>query len=181
MRTESAHRGEVDRRGGEITAALITEMTPPLRAYCSRYLPDHSLADDAVQQTFEIALRSVQDLRDPHHVRAWLYTIARNESLRLLRAHAVSPQLEEQPDPLTPSPEAQSISSDIIGAIGAGLDTLPTLYRQAVVLRDVEGFTYAEIAEATGATLAAVKFRIYKGREIMMERLAPVLKEWRTP
>ena len=181
MRTESAHRGEVDRRGGEITAALITEMTPLLRAYCSRYLPDHSLAEDAVQQTFEIALRSIQELRDPHHVRAWLYTIARNESLRLLRAHAVSPQLEEQPDPLTPSPEAQSISSDIIGAIGAGLDTLPTLYRQAVVLRDVEGFTYAEIAEATGATLAAVKFRIYKGREMLMERLAPVLKEWRTP
>ena len=181
MRTGSADRGEQDRKGGEITAALITEMTPPLRAYCSRYLPDHSLAEDAVQQTFEIALRSVQDLRDPHHIRAWLYTIARNESLRLLRSHAPAPSADDQTDHLTPSPEAQSITNDILGTIGAGLDALPTLYRQAVVLRDVEGFSYAEIAKATDASLAAVKFRIFKGRELLMERLAPVLKEWRTP
>jgi RNA polymerase sigma-70 factor (ECF subfamily) len=156
-------------------------MTPLLRAYCCRYLSGRSLADDAVQQTFEIALRSAHEVRDPERIRSWLYTIARRESLRLLRAHAASSQVEDQPDPRTPSPEAQSISSDIIGAIGAGLETLPALYRQAVVLRDVEGLTYAEIADATGATLAAVKFRIYKGREMLMERLAPVLKEWRTP
>jgi RNA polymerase sigma-70 factor (ECF subfamily) len=181
MRTESANRGAVDRGGGEITAALIAEMTPLLRSYCCRYLSDRTLAHDAVQETFEIALRSAHGLRDPGRIRAWLYTIARRESLRLLRAHGTPPVVEDQPDPLTPSPESQSISSDIIGAIGAGLDTLPALYRQAVVLRDVEGLTYAEIAEATGATLAAVKFRIYKGREMMMERLAPVLREWRTP
>lgn len=181
MGTGSAHRGEQERRGGEISAALIIEMTPVLRAYCSRYLPDHSLAEDAVQQTFEIALRSADGLRDPERIRAWLYTIARHESLRLLRAHAPSPPVVDRADPGTPSPEAQSITNDIIEAIDAGLDGLPTLYRQAVVLRDVEGLTYAEIAQATGATLAAVKFRIYKGREMLMDRLAPMLKEWRTP
>ena len=182
MRTESIDRGETGpERGGEISAALVNEMTPLLRAFCRRYVLNSAVADDVVQQTFEIALRSSADLREPSKVRAWMFTIARRESLRVLRAHDSAPLPEDLSDDRTPSPESHTISSDIMGSITAGLDALPLLYRQAVVLRDIEGFSYAEIAATTGASLATVKFRIYKGREMLMEKLAPVIKEWRTP
>jgi DNA-directed RNA polymerase specialized sigma24 family protein len=45
----------------------------------------------------------------------------------------------------------------------------------------MEGLSYADIAEATGVSLASVKFRIFKGRELLMGKLGAVLKEWRTP
>ncbi len=168
-------------QGAQISSALMAEMRPLLITFCRRYLADASLADDAVQETFAIALRSIGSLRDPSRIRAWLYTIARRESLRLLPVRTTTPLSDDHPDVHTPTPEAQLISADMVDGIAKGLDALPTLYRQAVVLRDMEGFTYAEIAVATGATLASVKFRIFKGREMLMERLMPFMKEWRTP
>jgi RNA polymerase sigma-70 factor, ECF subfamily len=160
---------------------LFATLAPELRGYCRRFFADPSLADDAVQQTFEIALRSLPSLRDPERARAWMYSIARHECLRLLKQHASTPLSDDEPDSSLPSPEAQAITSDIITTIEHALEALPPIYRQAVVLRDMEGLSYADITEATGASLASVKFRIFKGRELLMGKLGAVLKEWRTP
>ena len=82
-----------------------------------------------------------------------MYSIARHECLRLLKQHASTPLNEDDPDLSLPSPEAQAITSDIITTIEQALEALPPIYRQAVVLRDMEGLSYADIAEATARPL----------------------------
>jgi RNA polymerase sigma factor (sigma-70 family) len=154
---------------------------PGLRAYCLRLLADPSLADDAVQQTFEIAVESYSSLRDPGRLKGWMFRIARNECLRLLAQPRALPLTEDHPADLSQSPAEMTTVSDFHQSIDRALDSLPPIYRQAVVLRDMEGFSYLEIATLTGVSLASVKFRIYKGRDLLMNALGSVLKEWRMP
>jgi RNA polymerase sigma-70 factor (ECF subfamily) len=152
---------------------------PALKNFCRRLLSDPALADDAVQQTFEIALRSLGDVRQAEKTRAWIFTIARNECYRLLRTSRTAALDEEAADDSIATPLDLTISSDVRSIVREAIDLLPPIYREAVVLRDMEGFTYAEIAQITGVAVTAVKFRIFKGRELLMERLEPVLKDWR--
>jgi RNA polymerase sigma-70 factor, ECF subfamily len=152
---------------------------PALKSFCRRLLSNPALADDAVQQTFEIALRSFGDVRQTEKTRAWIFTIARNECFRLLKTTRTASLDEEAADDSIATPLDLAITSDVHSIVREAIDLLPPIYREAVVLRDMEGFTYAEIAQITGVAASAVKFRIFKGRELLMERLEPVLKEWR--
>jgi RNA polymerase sigma-70 factor, ECF subfamily len=161
------------------TERAFRSHAPALKNFCRRLLSDPALADDAVQQTFEIALRSFGDLRDHEKSRAWIFMIARNECLRLLKTSQAIELSEDQPDESVSTPLEITITSDIRSIVKEAIDVLPSIYREAVVLRDMEGFTYAEIAQITGVAVSAVKFRIFKGREMLMERLGPVLKDWR--
>ncbi len=182
MKRQTTDRGTTPKAAPAVRPDdLFAALGPELRMYCRRFFADRSLADDAVQQTFEIALHSLPSLRDPDRAKAWMYSVARHECLRLLKQHASTSLDEDHPDDSIPSPEAQSISTDIITTIERALETLPPIYRQAVVLRDMEGLSYATISEATGISLASVKFRVFKGRELLMGKLGSELKEWRTP
>jgi RNA polymerase sigma factor (sigma-70 family) len=165
----------------EIVGNLFKSHAPEVRSFCRRLLSDANLADDAVQQTFEIALKSYGALRDSERSRAWIFQIARNECFRILD-HPRSMELdEEQMADLVSTPLHGAIDADVRSIVRGALDCLPHIYREAVLLRDMEGFTYAEIAGITGMAVSAVKFRIFKGRELLMEKLQPVLKEWRMP
>ncbi|HSQ76855.1 MAG TPA: RNA polymerase sigma factor [Bacteroidota bacterium] len=159
----------------------FNRFAPALRVYCVRLLADTALADDAVQQTFEIAIKSYPSVRDASRIKAWLFSVARNECLRLLAQPRALPMSEEYPDDSSQSPVELTAAADIRSRVQRALDSLPPIYRQAVALRDMEGLAYAEIASLTGVSLASVKFRIFKGRELLMSVLGPVLKEWRTP
>jgi RNA polymerase sigma-70 factor (ECF subfamily) len=154
---------------------------PALRSFCYRLLSDSALADDAVQQTFEIVLGSYGDLRDPARSRAWIFQIARNECFRLLKRPRHLQLEEGQTAGRVSTPFHAAVDSDVRSIVREAIDGLPHIYREAVVLRDMEGFSYAEIAVITGVAISAVKFRIYRGRELLMEMLQPVLKEWRMP
>lgn len=83
-----------------------------LHAYCWSLLHDHDAAADAVQDTFIVADKCIGQLRDPDRLRPWLYAIARNESLRQLRASARSAPFEEAGD----------VIDESAGDVGRGLD-----------------------------------------------------------
>jgi RNA polymerase sigma-70 factor (ECF subfamily) len=155
--------------------------SPALKNFCRRLLMDSALADDVVQQTFEIALRSFGDLRQPDKSRAWIFQIARNECLRILKTNRAAEWSDELAADTSPTPLDLTIGQDVRAIVTNAIEQLPGIYREAVVLRDMEGFTYAEIAQIAGVAISAIKFRIFRGRELLMERLDPVLKEWRMP
>jgi RNA polymerase sigma factor (sigma-70 family) len=161
--------------------ALFRANAPGIRSFCRRLLSDQMLADDAVQQTFEIVLGSFGSLRNPDHSRAWIFQIARNECYRLLKQPRHMELVDEECAHLVPTPLHATIDANIRMIVRDAIDTLSPIYREAVLLRDMEGFSYAEIAEITQVAPSAVKFRIFKGRELLMERLKPVLLEWRNP
>ena len=147
-----------------------------LYGYCFRLLRNTAEAEDAVHETFLKVSGGADSLTATGAFRSWVFRIARNESLMILRRkhghRAADP--DELSDETTPL--------EILMAKDAGevvrrvLDRLRVDYRDVLLLREVEGLSYAEIALVTEATLDSVKSRIFKARKALQQNL----ERWKT-
>ena len=137
-------------------------------------------AEDLVQETYLKAFRASAQFERGTNLKAWLFTILHN-TFRNLRRHDVrspvdvdSETVENAADLVAQdqTPE-QLLTRDTLDAdLQAALDALPEAFRQAVWLRDVEEFSYAEIARIVGVPIGTVMSRISRGRKLLYERLA---------
>jgi RNA polymerase sigma-70 factor (ECF subfamily) len=137
-------------------------------------------AEDLVQDTFLKAFRSAHQFEPGTNLKAWLFTILHNTFRNIRRHDGRSPvdvdseAVERAPNagPADESPE-QILSRRTLDAdLQAALDELPDAFRQAVWLRDVEEFTYAEIAEMLNVPIGTVMSRISRGRRMLFEKLS---------
>jgi RNA polymerase sigma-70 factor (ECF subfamily) len=139
---------------------------------------DKQLAEDIAQDTLMKAWLALPTLRDQGSIRGWVLRIAHNtsiSSLRARRAIVVDPhELPESTVPADGSVEARVQSDAVVGEFLAALDTLDELSRSIVVLRELEGLTYDEIAEVLNVPLPTVKTRLLRARR----RLGSTLREW---
>jgi RNA polymerase sigma-70 factor (ECF subfamily) len=124
-----------------------------------RLLDDPRDVEEATQDVFVQAWRNLRRFRGDARLFTWLYRIAVNEALmRSRRTRAAVQELDARlPAPPDPEPGLRDL-------LVRELASLPFEYRAAVVLRDVEGLTNAEVAEALGVSVAAAKSRIHRGR-----------------
>jgi len=138
----------------------------------ARMVPDPDQAADVVQEAFFSAYRNLASFRGGI-VRSWLSRIAVNAAMDLQRARKrrpVQPYPELEDDSWQPpagedaDPERQVVTAERVKALNAALAAIGDDQRAAIVLFDVEGFDYAEIAEMTGVSLGTVKSRIHRGR-----------------
>jgi len=138
----------------------------------ARMVPDPDQAADVVQEAFFSAYRNLASFRGGI-VRSWLSRIAVNAAMDLQRARKrrpVQPYPELEDDSWQPpagedaDPERQVVTAERVTALNAALAAIGDDQRAAIVLFDVEGFDYAEIAEMTGVSLGTVKSRIHRGR-----------------
>ena len=137
-------------------------------------------ADDLVQDTYLKAFRSSAQFERGTNLKAWLFTILHN-TFRNVRRHDVrspvdvdSETVERAADVMA---EAQTpellLTRDLLDAdLQAALDSLPDAFRQAVWLRDVEEFSYAEIARILNVPIGTVMSRISRGRRMLFEKLS---------
>ena len=126
-------------------------------------------AEDVTQTAFLNAFRALQHGDRPERPRAWLLTIAQNVARRRFRARALRPQ-EVELDPelhAAPAPEGPSGAE-----IRRALLRLRPNHRAALVLREIGGLSYAEVAEALGLSLSAVETLIFRARRALREELA---------
>jgi len=127
-------------------------------------------ADDVVQDAYLRAFRGFSGYRGGD-ARTWLLRIVRNTSytwLRQRRGETVSEgadELGELPDYDAVDPEAQLIGQADAARVRTALDTLPVELREAVVLRELEGLSYKEIAEVADVPLGTVMSRLSRGRK----------------
>jgi RNA polymerase sigma-70 factor (ECF subfamily) len=141
-------------------------------------------ADDVTQETFLSAWRHAGSFQGTGSVRGWLLTIAHHAAGRHLRRKAGEPAdplpLEDlglaagygaEPAAETPTPETDVAEAERRRALKAALDALPDADREILVLRDLEGLTGPEAAEALGLTLAAMKTRLHRARLKLMAAL----------
>jgi len=172
-------------RGGDLEAfnALVAAYQDRVYNLCLRMLGSQQAAEDATQETFISAYRNLERVRGAS-VRPWLFRIAANVSIDELRrrkrqAHVsldapLRQDGEERSldvaDP-TPGPEQFALRGELKLAISVELQRLPADQRLAVVLCDVEGLSYEEIAEAMGSSVGTVKSRISRGRARLREAL----------
>lgn len=134
-------------------------------------------AEDLVQDTLLRAWRSI-DTFDGAHPRAWLLTIMRNAEIN--RHRRQRPELLDDPDHTTDresSGSDESAEDVVVGrtfdtVVDAALVALPTKFRQAVLLVDVDGLSYAEAADALGIPEGTVMSRLHRARTRIRQRLA---------
>src|SRR5690349_85704 len=139
-------------------------------------------AEDLVQETYLKAFRAAESFTPGTNLRAWLFTIlhntARNRFRDLAReAVSVDSELVERAAELPSAggagetPESLLLRATLAPELQAAIDALPDVFRQAVWLRDVEEFSYAEIAEMLSIPVGTVMSRISRGRRLLFDRL----------
>jgi RNA polymerase sigma-70 factor (ECF subfamily) len=137
-------------------------------------------AEDLVQDTYLKAFRSAAQFEPGTNLKAWLFTILHNTFLNR-RRRAVREPVAVEPDEIdrasvdlpaaNVTPEQLLLRDSLDGDLQAALDALPEAFRQAVWLRDVEEFSYAEIAAMLQVPIGTVMSRISRGRRLLYERL----------
>jgi len=161
-------------KGGDLDAFndLVACYQDHLYALVVRMVPDRDQASDAVQEAFFSAYRNMGGFRGGS-VRSWLSRIAVNAAMDAQRAKKRRPvqpypELDDEswqpPAGADADPISTALTVERTGALNAALAAITTDQRTAIVLFDVEGYDYAEIADMTGVSLGTVKSRIHRGR-----------------
>jgi RNA polymerase sigma-70 factor (ECF subfamily) len=143
-------------------------------------------AEDLVQETYLKAFRSADRFEPGTNLRAWLFTILHNTALNRARdrardAVAVDSEIVDRAADAPPlgglsagaseTPESLLIRETMAPELQAAIDALPESFRQAVWLRDVEEFSYAEIAKMLSIPIGTVMSRISRGRHLLFDTL----------
>jgi len=144
-------------------------------------------AKDVLQDTLLAAARGIRDFRGASSVSTWLYTIARSFCIKRRRRSKFAPEQEASLDSPEPGLEALQIADttrpadeelagrQVEGALEQAIGALDPMYREVLVLRDVEGLSAPEVGEIMGLTVEAVKSRLHRARLTVREALAPLL------
>lgn len=160
-----------------------------LYRHALRIVGTTSDAEDIVQEALFSAWRSIASFQGPSF-RAWLFRIATNRALDHLRSRKRRPELPLDPpdddditwaEPIAPGPDLTQLAGDreALAAVETALGALPADQRTALLLRDVEGFAYEEIAVITSVEIGTVKSRIHRGRLAVRNTL--ISQGWRGP
>ncbi len=169
---------------GDVSAfnQLVLQYQQTVYNVVLRMLGDRDTAADVTQDTFIAALRGVQSFRAGSSFRAWLLRIASNQACDQWRrahrhAHESLDNLTDEDEPHAASilstliatgdevnPEENLLTHELQDLITQGLQTLSLEQREAVILCDIQGLSYEEIAMTTHSTLGTVRSRIARGR-----------------
>jgi len=158
-------------------ASLYEKYKNGVYAYCFRLLRDTETAEDALQSVFTKALESIRTLDDPSAFKYWLFMIARNEvygMIRRLRSPNRAKALDESDEPQDPeTPLTHAVQSNQNDILQEQLGQLKPEYREVLILREYEQFSYRELAALTGDTEGSVRARIFKARKALAGKLKP--------
>jgi RNA polymerase sigma-70 factor (ECF subfamily) len=163
--------------------AEVLTYLEPLYATALRLTRNRADAQDLVQDTLVKAFRFADRFERGTNLKAWLYTILHNTWRNRRRDAArnavdVDSDLVEEAAAVADGPSSADTPERILlrdsldTDLQAALDALPEAFRQAVWLRDVEEFTYGEIAQMLGIPIGTVMSRISRGRRLLFERLS---------
>jgi RNA polymerase sigma factor (sigma-70 family) len=174
-------------RAGDQDAFGELVMSHADRVYAAlrRFGLDASEADEVAQEVFVRAWRGLARFEQRSLFSTWLYRIAFNEAQRRLsrrRPARAEPDPDRDdvvlslPESAALGPEAQTLDREFDRALERALSQLPSDWRAAVVLRDVEGLSTKEAAEIVGVREAAFKSRLHRGRMQLRALLEPYLR-----
>ena len=173
--------------------ALVAQFKGRVFATAYRLMGDRNDAEDQAQEVFIKVYRGINDLDDPSGVASWIYRITVNTCYDALGKRQRSPSTTtltplvsdedtemQYADTVTPTPEETALQRELRACLEGTLQQLGLPDRAALVLRDVEGRPYQEIADTFAIGLSAVKMRIHRARlafHQLFEQICPEL--WR--
>lgn len=150
---------------------LLSELQPDIRRYARRQCHRSSAVEDVVQEALIVLYRRVGSVRDPLALAGWVFRVVTRlcmlPVLGLMRgAEQLSERHEAEHFARMPTHE---LRLDLVRA----LESLPAMYREVVLLRDMEQLTIGEAAERLGITREATKSRLHRARALLREYLQP--------
>lgn len=177
----------------EAFASLIAQYHGPIYSLVARTIHNPSDAPDLVQEIFIKVFRGIRSFKGDSSLRTWMYRIAVHEASnqrRWWRRHAerevaLDAETGGEDEGLSlletlaaagDSPFDAAAQNELRMQVEAALREVPEPYRTTVVLRDIEGFAYEEIAEILDVQLGTVKSRLMRGRARLKEQLVPMMR-----
>ena len=166
---------------------LAMEFMAPLYTAALRMTRNPADAEDLVQETYLKAYRAFAGFEAGTNLKAWLYRILTNTYINSYRAKKRRPEIADvedvedlylyrrlsgdQPTGLGRSAEDEALDRFTDVEVKEAIESLPDTFRMAVLLADVEGFSYKEIAEITDVPIGTVMSRIHRGRKALQKAL----------
>ena len=144
------------------------ELDARIRPYVERRIRSSADADDVVQDVFVRMQRGLSDLRDEERFGPWVYRVARSAIADHLRARARRAGREAAVDAELALPEpdvADRLEGELSECVALFVARLPSPYREAITLTELQGLTQKEAAELAGVSLSGMKSRVQRGRE----------------
>jgi RNA polymerase sigma-70 factor (ECF subfamily) len=167
---------------------LVLKYQRKIMRLLSRMIRDPSEIEDVAQEAFIKAYRALPQFRGESAFYTWLYRIAINTARNWQVANGrrpSTPTVVENEDGETFSqidnlmdistPESVLASRQVVETVNATIDALPEDLKTAIVLREIEGLSYEEIAESMGCPIGTVRSRIFRAREAIAAQLRPIL------
>jgi RNA polymerase sigma-70 factor (ECF subfamily) len=180
---ERAQRG--DKRAFEL---LVAKYQRKLGRLLSRFIRDGAEVEDVTQEAFIKAYRALPSFRGESAFYTWLYRIGINTAKNYLVAQgrraptttgfdSEDAENFEDGEQLRDvnTPENEMMSKQIATTVNETMDALPEELRTAIVLREIDGLSYEEIAAVMNCPIGTVRSRIFRARETIAERLRPML------
>jgi RNA polymerase sigma-70 factor (ECF subfamily) len=170
---------------------LVIKYERRIQRLIGRMVRDVDLVEDIAQETFIRAYRALAQFRGDAQFYTWLYRIAVNTAKKFLMDLKRNPTVSENSfksaddDETSPveneltspeTPEAVLASKEIAEMVNAVMDALPEELRLAITLREIEGLTYEEIADAMSCPIGTVRSRIFRAREAISLKIKPMLE-----
>lgn len=172
---------------------LLERSEPIVRNTLRRLAPDWKNINDLTQEALIRIWRSIDRLRNVRSFRAWVHHIVTNLFYDELRKRSRQVQVVSMDEPVvsdddlsqttrdivdnSPQPEERLLAGELSNLLQDAMSSIPPNFREAAVLRDVEGFSYEEIAKIMHSELGTVKSRIARARTKIQQRLSPYLRE----
>lgn len=141
--------------------------------FCVRMLTDYAAAQDALQETFIRVYEHRYECRG-ENFNAWVYTIARRVCYNSLRSKKAFDEFNEE---FHCQQKQQFTDTSVQLIIQKALDQMPFVLKEALVLREYEGYSYQEIADIIGSDLSLAKVRVHRARLLLRKILAPIMEE----
>lgn len=169
---------------------LVVKYQRRIERLIGRMVRDTDLVQDIAQETFIRAYRALGQFRGDAQFYTWLYRIAVNTAKKALVDLRRDPVVTETAlrnddedetsaveNELTTeeTPETVLAAKEIAAAVNQAMQALPEELRQAITLREIEGLSYEEIAEAMNCPIGTVRSRIFRAREAISQRVKPLL------
>lgn len=166
----------------EAFGRLVERYAPAILNLAYRMVGERADAQDLAQETFLAAFKALHTFRADARFSTWLYRIAVNKCKDWLRTHRVAQELadsgagEERVDEAVEygTPEHVLSQKEVADHLERAIHMLPALYREAFVLKHVEGLSYEEMSEILGVNRDTLKMRVYKARRQLCQDLGRI-------
>lgn len=152
---------------------IITRYGRMMKAYAVRLTRSSADGDDVVQEALISAWKRIDTLEDGAMVKSWLMRIVSRRAIDLMRQRKDTDSTEDAiiEAPERDGPERRAEASSQLGALSAALDRLPAGQHQAWVLREIGGYSYEEIAEQLGFSVASVRGNLARARATLVREM----------